>query len=198
MANKGGPFEREICHALSSWWSGGTRDDIFWRSSGSGGRATMRGRKGKSTFGSYGDVAAVDPIGRPLLELCTIEMKRGYSRLSAMDLIDAGAQKKKNGFEEFVQQAVTEHEAAGSVGWLLIHRRDKRRAVAYLPSHVFKALCDAGADLGASGFAKMSVLLRISGRLVRVRFAAVLLDDLFTEVTPQHVQAALVTCKEQV
>ena len=43
---KGGEYERTVCKKLSLWVSNGTRDDIFWRSAMSGGRATLQRKKG--------------------------------------------------------------------------------------------------------------------------------------------------------
>ncbi len=59
---KGSNFEREICKLLSLWWTNDKRDDIFWRTSGSGARATTRSKTKQKTFGQYGDVQATDPI----------------------------------------------------------------------------------------------------------------------------------------
>ena len=42
-AYKGSEFEREMCKCLSLWWTDSKRDDVFWRSAQSGGRAP-RGR----------------------------------------------------------------------------------------------------------------------------------------------------------
>jgi len=39
---KGGEFERDISRFLSRWWTYGERDDVFWRTSASGARATTR------------------------------------------------------------------------------------------------------------------------------------------------------------
>lgn len=129
---KGSSYEREVCKLLSKWWTNGERDDVFWRSSNSGGRATMRGKSGKRTAGSYGDIAATDPIGKPLLDLFTIELKRGYNRSTIGDLIDRGRQ-APSGVELFLDQAMTAAEHAGSKTWMLIHRRDMRQALVYLP-----------------------------------------------------------------
>lgn len=49
---KGSVFEREICKALGRWWTDGERDDIFWRTAGSGARATCRLERGKVLRGS--------------------------------------------------------------------------------------------------------------------------------------------------
>ena len=85
---KGSEFEREFCKDLSLWWTDQERDDIFWRSSNSGGRATVRAKVGRTTAGQYGDVAAIDFDGLPLLELMTMELKRGYSKNTIQDLVD--------------------------------------------------------------------------------------------------------------
>lgn len=79
---KGEGFEREISKDLSLWWSREERDDIFWRSSQSGGRAKSRAIAGLNTAYSYGDISFLDPIGKPLLERVVIEVKRGYTSTS--------------------------------------------------------------------------------------------------------------------
>lgn len=139
---KGSNFEREVCKRLSLWWTEletKPRDDVFWRSSISGGRATVRAKTGKSTFGSYGDIAAVDPIGLPLLKLVTIELKRGYSKHSPGELFDS-TKFQKSPFSEAVQQAERCARLAGSFGWMLIHRRDRKAAIAYFSTNVVKLL----------------------------------------------------------
>lgn len=129
---KGADFERTICNQLSEWWSGGTRTDIFWRSSNSGGRATVRGRKGKKTFGHYGDVSAVDPIGAPLLQLFAIEIKRGYAAAHLHALLDRPNNAAQQEWEKWIEQAMTSSFQSGSISWLIIARRDKRNAIVVL------------------------------------------------------------------
>jgi len=137
-AKKGSQFERKICRTLSRWWSLGgwpeeeVRDDIFWRSSQSGGRATWRARKGLKTANSYGDVAAMDPIGRPLLKMFTIELKRGDSHGHPLDLLDARPTDTQRKWEKTLKQTVDSMTDAGSLGWLLIHQRDFRESVVYI------------------------------------------------------------------
>ena len=67
MANKskdkGGNFERDICKALSLWYTYGEDDNIFWRTSGSGNRATVRTKKGQKTKYDYGDITFSNPDG---------------------------------------------------------------------------------------------------------------------------------------
>jgi len=123
---KGSNFEREMCKLLSRWWTDKERDDIFWRTSQSGGRATQRAKGGKSTYGSYGDIAAVDPIGAPLLKAFTIELKRGNSHGNPVDLFDAPRTDKIRGWEHCLDQTVRSAKDAQSIGWLLILQRDRR------------------------------------------------------------------------
>lgn len=142
---KGSSFERIICKQLSMWWSNGTRDDIFWRSSNSGGRATMRGKKGKSTFGHCGDIAATDPIGQSLLNKVTIELKRGYSKRSCADLLDQLPNRKPTEFEEFIIQAQDAAARAHTPFWMLVQRRDGKKAVVFVP-YLLYSLVKAYAD----------------------------------------------------
>jgi len=76
---KGAGFEREFCKELSLWWTEGRRNDIFWRTAGSGARATARFKKGQRTADSYGDVKAEHEIGKPLTNYCVFSLKRGYT-----------------------------------------------------------------------------------------------------------------------
>ena len=88
-SQKGSTFERAICRTLSLWFSEGESDTIFWRSSGSGAMAKVRSKVGKSTFGQYGDIAAVHPSGLALTQCCILELKRGYKSWSPLDVLDA-------------------------------------------------------------------------------------------------------------
>ena len=139
-ALKGGQFEREICKLLSDWWTDGKRDDVFWRSSQSGGRATQRAKSGKRTYGSYGDVAAVDPIGEPLMKFATIELKRGSSHGVPWDLIESAPSKAVRVFEGALAQAKRSAMQAQSIGWMLIARRDRKRDIVYLDWRLYRRL----------------------------------------------------------
>lgn len=74
---KGANFERKVCQILSLWASDYKREDVFWRSAMSGGRASLKSRKkrGKEFVAQAGDISAIHPIGAPLLELFIIEAK---------------------------------------------------------------------------------------------------------------------------
>lgn len=73
--NKGSSFERIICHELSMWISRGEHDDLFWRSSMSGGRATVMFKKGGTNRSQCGDITAIHPDGNPLVDKFLISCK---------------------------------------------------------------------------------------------------------------------------
>lgn len=73
--SKGSEFERSICKKLSSWATNGERDDIFWRTSLSGGRATVNLKKGKINQQHVGDICAIDAIGYEFTDIFYTELK---------------------------------------------------------------------------------------------------------------------------
>lgn len=138
-SNKGAVLEREICRKLGLWWTGGKRDDIFWRTAGSGARATNRKRTDKNTFGQYGDIQATDPIGQPLLDLFSIEVKNGYPFATASNVFDI----MDNGrcyLLEFIAQARRARRHSGTKWWMLIHKRDRRETVVSIPVEAWVCL----------------------------------------------------------
>jgi hypothetical protein len=85
---KGSAFERAICKRLSLWLSRGERDDLFWRSAMSGGRATLRLRQDLARIqinkAQAGDVTAINQQAYDFAEKLFIECKHlrdlGFSR----------------------------------------------------------------------------------------------------------------------
>jgi hypothetical protein len=65
-SKKGSAFERSTLKELSTWFSKGERDDIFWRTAGSGARATTRAKTGKMTADSAGDITAIHSSGKAI------------------------------------------------------------------------------------------------------------------------------------
>lgn len=133
--NKGSKFERRFCKELSLWWSDGEREDVFWRTQTSGARATQRTKDNKKTYGQYGDVQAVDPIGKPFMDLFTIELKRGYSGDTIQDLLDKPRIEpyKPSKMEGFIEQAISSAEQAKTPSWMLVVKRDRRDVVIIIP-----------------------------------------------------------------
>lgn len=89
---KGAEFERQTCKQLSLWISKGAREDIFWRSAMSGGRATIGLAEGKSHTSQSGDISAVDVLGFKFTERFYIECKH-YKDLQLKNILYDGPSK---------------------------------------------------------------------------------------------------------
>lgn len=146
-AAKGSQFEREICRQLSLWWSGGKADDLFWRTSNSGGRATTRHKSGKSTRSHHGDVTATDAFGQPFIRMFCLEIKRGYNRASVMDLLDQASGSKKPLYQEWFEKVDKTRKKAGAISWMLIVRRDRKIPIVFMPTSIFRELTGTSAEL---------------------------------------------------
>lgn len=72
---KGSEFERKVCKSLSLWISDDERDDLFWRSAMSGGRASVKFKKGENNKTQIGDISAIDPLGAKLTNKFVVECK---------------------------------------------------------------------------------------------------------------------------
>lgn len=169
---KGAGFEREFCQRLSLWASGGEHSDWFWRTSNSGGRATVRGKAGKGTSGQYGDVCATDPRGRFVLKALSFELKRGYGRATPHDLLDVPPRAKEQAYAEWVRKARRDAAAAKSKSFAVVHRRDRRRAVIFLTAPVAKQLLRPKPPVWCAVAAGEDVLVGVR------------LDDFFAAVEP--------------
>ena len=149
---KGNSFEREICKTLSLWWTGKKRDDVFWRTATSGGRAKVRSKQGDSTFGQYGDIQATDPIGQPLIDIATIELKRGYQSSTFADLVEPSTHPNANpcNYEKFLQQVIEDSLNAESFAWMLIVKRNARQHLILMPFHLYKKFRDLKLPISSS------------------------------------------------
>jgi len=139
---KGGKYERLICKRLSLWWTENKRDDIFWRTAGSGGRATQRKKNKQDTYGQHGDVQATDPIGEPLTMLCSIEIKCGYSSNTFSELLEKNQNPKVKAclYQKFIEQAEISAEAGKTYAWIVISKRNGRTPIVIMPMYFYKAL----------------------------------------------------------
>lgn len=144
---KGNKFEREFCKQLSLWWSWNKRDDIFWRTSASGARATIRSRKNIKTADSYGDITAMRKSGKLLTQNCLIELKRGYttkkgkkniSWIDVLNIIDTTKNiKTKPALYEWWLKAEKQAKEAKRKYILIIFRRDRKEACLMLNEKIF-------------------------------------------------------------
>lgn len=203
-SHKGTQYEREICRLLSEWWSKGRSDSVFWRTKGSGGRATVRSRKGKQTDNQCGDVYAVEQEGFPLTNLLIIELKRGYNRFSIMDLVSNpdrnelrsdGAMKKKwhHYYDEWISKAITSTQTALVFSWILIVRSDRAQALVYMPWNLVKALKENGAFKSRpKPFVTFQMDIRFKTdkgfEMREVKLSCMLLKDFLNCVTPNMIR----------
>lgn len=186
---KGGDFEREVCGTLSRWWTGGARDDIYWRTAGSGARATNRAKGGKATANHYGDVCAVDPIGQPFLDILCLEIKRGYNSYTYQDALDRADANAVQLWEDWVWQAANSSAGAGSYSWAIINRRDRREAWLYLPAHVTADLRGVGAlQARPRPYITFGLLGRHKGLATPYDIFGCRLADFLGAVAPSHFQ----------
>lgn len=139
-SSKGSAFERDICRRLSLWCSETKTDDLFWRTGGSGGRAKVRGRGGRRTTGQHGDITSTDASSQPLIDLVTIELKRGYGTKSIYDILDKSKKAAKQEWEKWFEQVVESATQSGTPFWWLIHKRDKREPVIFFSADFYSAV----------------------------------------------------------
>ncbi len=126
--SKGSGWERTICKRLSLWASEGDVDaDYFWRTAGSGGRSTVRKKKGQSADKHAGDIAATDPRGEFLLKAFAIECKKGYSSRTIQDLLDASENAATQEYQKWIDQAEASRVNSNAKWWMIILKRDKRQ-----------------------------------------------------------------------
>jgi len=142
-SSKGSAFERKVCSQLSLWWSDGEDDDIFYRTAGSGARATARSKRGKKTENSYGDVGYTKPEGKPLIDLLLLELKRGYTtQISALDFVDQLVKRKPPILKQWWDKAEAERKEAGRKYTVIIFRRDSHQACIFMSPELFSTLCN--------------------------------------------------------
>lgn len=193
MANKGSPFEREICKKLSVWWTGDPDCDVvFWRTSQSGGRVTYRKRKGKKKVAAAhcGDITAIDKDAEPFTKLITPELKRGYNKAGPHQLLTRNPKKPgKPLFEQFIKQAQTAAKYAKTEFWALIHKPDQGATVIYIPwvlKECLREICGCDWDLPIMDLH----CERISG-CRQHRIVGITLDAFLSGTSPGDIRAVL-------
>lgn len=73
--HKGSQYERVVAKKLSLWLSNGVRDDLLWRSSLSGGRATLLFKQGKKNKSQTGDLSSIDILSQEFIDQFFVEIK---------------------------------------------------------------------------------------------------------------------------
>lgn len=84
--SKGNQFEILISKDISRWLTNNDRDDLFWRSSNSGGRQTVRYKQGIDTHNQAGDITVTHPDGELFISIFCLECKH-YAKAGIWSII---------------------------------------------------------------------------------------------------------------
>jgi hypothetical protein len=145
-SKKGSAFERDTCKKLSLWFSHGERDDIFWRTAGSGARATCRAKQGLMTADSAGDICAIHPSGKPFTRVSIWELKRGYSAknsnrgISLLTIVDKLSAEKPPILVEWWEKLKDELQTHNRKFGFIIFKRDRKNACIAMHTSTFAYL----------------------------------------------------------
>lgn len=192
-AKKGSKFERETCRRLSLWWSKGEHDDLFWRSSNSGGRATVRGRQGKRTQGQAGDIAATCPTAEPLLRAFTLELKKGYATTTIHDVLDKHPTFAHQDFDKWVIQARESADTAGSLSWWLITNRDRRLPLLWMPNEAWRWHLDISVGRIERHFSSIcQVKTKVKGDKVISNYVGLPFEEYLQNTNPHTIKRILI------
>jgi hypothetical protein len=117
---KGGGYEREKARQLSLWFTKDKNDDVFWRTSASGAKATVNLQAGKDVnFNHFGDIGAINTIGFPFIELVNIECK-SYQDFSLLKVLKPN--KNPSLIENFWGEAKKEADDSGRLPILIMKK----------------------------------------------------------------------------
>jgi len=137
-------------------------------------------------------VQAVDSVGQPLIDLCTIEIKKGYGRNSYFDLIDKLPKETKQPYKKFIQQAIDQHYKAETEWWLLITKRDYKETLIAMPIGLKRELsCESMTNLSKCvPSMRFRFQLKESKRKspIREKIFVTTLDEFFRVVSPNHIK----------
>jgi hypothetical protein len=137
---KGSSFERLICEKLSLWVSKGESKSLFWRSSMSGGRATIQLAKGIKNLTQAGDISAIDLAGHLLLKHFVIECKH-YKSLN----IETSIIKRHGVLYQFWRQLRRDCKALGKQPMLIA--RQNNFPILLVTSTIGGSLCNIGTPI---------------------------------------------------
>jgi hypothetical protein len=118
---KGNTFERLISKKLSLWYSKGERDDLFYRTSNSGGRFTVRKKQNKDTANQHGDVCSYDSESELFSKFILLELKH----YKDIDLWSIFTETKGNNIINWWKETIEESDTADKEP-ILITRQNNR------------------------------------------------------------------------
>lgn len=131
---KGNSFERDISKSLSLWWSNSERDDIFWRTQSSGGRATQRKKRGVTTNGQDGDISSTDPTSSLFTDKFVMECKR-YKSIKIWNIISNKPCPFRDWWFKLKEQATSVSKRP-----LLIMREDRQSILCAMDADLFSII----------------------------------------------------------
>jgi len=154
---KGANFEGSISKQLSLWFTEDKEESTFWRTSASGARATMRRKGNKDVqIDDFGDIKAESPLGKPLTDFFSIELKTGYAKKAKskakkhdgkevikitnwdiLDMVDSNQGKPM--FYQFWEQSEKDALAASKEPMLIFRRNNKQPCIS-LYSDIFNTI----------------------------------------------------------
>lgn len=129
---KGAGFERQIAKTLSLWLSHGDRDDLLWRSSLSGGRATLQVQSGNTVGNQSGDLSPIGAEAMDFSQYFTVECKH-YKDIFLTDIVYG--LRKGDGIGKFWEQAKNDADQAEKFP-LLIAKQNFGKEIIAMPQHI--------------------------------------------------------------
>lgn len=115
---KGPVFERKICRLLTLWASGKPEPLWYWRTAGSGARATRMKAPGSV---QAGDLMAIDQRGGFLTKVLLVEL-RNRKKMNPLDFI-AGTTNPKDSLRSWwLEEVVVKAKAEDKMPFAIFHR----------------------------------------------------------------------------
>ena len=120
---KGNAFENKIAKELRLWLTKGAREDIFDRTSNSGGKATVHHKAGRFFGNLAGDLMAVGVEGHKLTSIFVIELK--HQNEENLNLLNLIFQTADNGIIAYWKKLLAECDIVKKIP-MLIFRQNSR------------------------------------------------------------------------
>ena len=149
--------------------------------------AKTRSKKNKSTFGQCGDIQATNPKGQRLIDVCSIELKRGYNSQTFAHILDKMEGAAEQIYESFFRQAQQDAINASAATWIVIAKRDRRKSLIFMPNKFLRALTQVGSGL-KSYHPVFSFSLKNEFDNNHTRVFGTTLDNFLKYVKPKHIK----------
>jgi len=163
---------------ISLWWSKGVNDDLVWRTSQSGGRATQRAKSKKTTTGHYGDLTFTHTDIKPLFDIFIFELKRGYTdELDILCFIDYD--RKQPLLLQFYDKSQVDCKLAGRVFSLIIFKRNNKKISIMIHQTTYNKMIELNGKINCN---MIKIVKKNSLGFVILSF-----EDFFNWVKPENI-----------